>query len=361
MVFADKAPDILLVDDMPANLRVLSDVLREEGYRTRSALSAEMALRAAETEPPDLILLDVMMPEMDGYEVCRRLKANPRLAGVPVIFLSALDEVADKIRAFSAGGVDYVTKPFQIDEVKARVNTHLRLRELHLQVEQYSQRLESIVREQVKEIADSQLATIFALARLAESRDDDTGLHLERVQALCETLATGMAERCAYDEIDTGFVRDLVHASPLHDIGKVAISDAILLKPGKLTAEEFEIIKTHTTLGAQTLEAVHREYPRNALIATGIDVVLSHHERWDGHGYPNGLAAADIPLSARIMSVVDVYDALRSKRVYKAPMSHEQSCEIIISEAGRQFDPGIVEVFSSLHQEFDRIEAEHSA
>ncbi len=348
-------PDILIVDDVPANVRVLADVLRAEGYRTRSAVTGEAALLAAEKQPPDLILLDVMMPGLDGYEVCRRLKVSPALAGVPVIFLSALSETESKVEAFAAGGVDYVTKPFHLDEVRARVSTHLRLHQLRRQVELYSRYLEDRVQEQVREIADSQMATIFALARLAESRDDETGTHLERVQAYCALVANALDGSEGSHHVDSEFVGNLVHASPLHDIGKVAVSDTVLLKPGRLTEAEFEVMKTHTTAGAQTLEAVQREYPRNAFIATGIEIARWHHERWDGSGYPDGIAGDDIPLSARIMAIADVYDALRSRRVYKEPISHDESCEIIRSASGTHFDPILVQAFCRVAADFDRI------
>jgi len=347
--------DILLVDDVSANLKILEDMLRADGHRTRSARTGEAALRAAESQPPDLVLLDVMMPEMDGYEVCRRLKANPDLASVPVIFLSALGEIEDKIEAFASGGVDYVTKPFQLDEVRARVTTHLRLHQLQVEVEEYSRGLESLVTEQVKEIADSQMATIFAMARLAESRDGEIGSHLERVRTFCMLLATHLAARDTHTGIDRVYIRHLVHASPLHDIGKVAVSDSILLKPGKLTAEEFEIMKTHTIAGAETLEAVQGQYPGNSFISMGAEIARSHHEKWDGTGYPDGLSESDIPLCARIMAVVDVYDALRSKRVYKSPIAHEESCSIIFEGRGSHFDPSVVDVFSELEDEFRRI------
>ena len=263
------APDILLVDDMHVNLRILADMLKVEGMRTRSALSGEAALRAANAQPPDLVLLDVMMPDMDGYEVCRRLKATPALAHIPVIFLSALDGTEDKVEAFAAGGVDYVTKPFQLDEVRARVQTHLRLHALQLEVEAYTNDLETLVCEQVEEIAKSQMATVFALARLAESRDDETGTHLERVQAFCRLLAEGLAARGLHTGLDETYVENLVHASLLHDIGKVAISDSILLKPGGLTAEEFELMKTHTTLGSDTARGRPRRVSEQHLLGDG--------------------------------------------------------------------------------------------
>ena len=341
---------------MPVNLRMLSDMLQHAGYHTRSARSGEMALRAAMEQPPDLVLLDVMMPQMNGYEVCRRMKSTPTLAHVPVIFLSALGDTGDKVEAFAAGAVDYITKPFQIDEVCARVHTHLQLHLLQMEVEDHRHRLEVLVAEQVQEIMDSHIATIFAMARLAESRDDETGTHLERVQAFCGLLGEGVA--AGHRNLDREFVRHLVHAGPLHDIGKVGISDAVLLKPGKLTADEFETMKTHTTVGAQTLEAVQRGNPSNAFIGMGIEIARSHHERWDGGGYPQGISGESIPLSGRIMAVADVYDALRSKRVYKPAFSHDESVRIIGQGGGTQFDSCVVDVFLERADEFEAVFAE---
>jgi putative two-component system response regulator len=348
--------DILIVDDNTSNLRVLSDMLKSQGYRPRQARSGPAALIAARSKSPDLILLDIMMPEMDGYEVCRRLKSDEKLRGIPVIFLSALSETEDKVKAFAAGGADYVPKPFQFDEVRARVETHMGLRRLQIEVERHNRELQRLVAEQVKEIADSQMATIFALAKLAESRDDETGRHLERVQGLCGLLAAQMREQRGHASILDGvYIDNVVHAAPLHDIGKVAIPDRILLKPGMLTPAEFEIMKTHTTLGAQTLEAVRTEYAHNAFVDMGVQIARSHHERWDGTGYPDGLAGAEIPLSARIMAVIDVYDAARSRRVYKNARSHEEVRDIILAGAGGQFDPDVVAAFRRLQDRFKEV------
>ena len=274
-----------------------------------------MALEAAVALLPDLILLDIMMPGMDGFEVCRQLKLDARLRGVPVVFLSAIDEVADKVRAFSAGAVDYISKPFQFPEVLMRVETHLRLRRMQIELEAKNRFLVELVREQVREISDSQMATIFALAKLAESRDGETGKHIERVQLYCKLLAATLAEQPEYiGRIEESFIENMFLASPLHDIGKVAIRDHILLKQGELTSAEFEEMKTHTTLGAQTLEAVKTRYPQNEFLRLGIEIARCHHERWDGNGYPAGLKGTGIPLSARIMAVADSYDAARSRR-----------------------------------------------
>ena len=348
--------EILIVDDAPENLDILGRFLNREGYKTRPVRDGASALQAAESSPPDLILLDIRMPGMEGYEVCRRLKENAKLREIPVLFLSALDEAMDKVKAFQIGGVDYVTKPFQFEEVLSRVETHLKIRSLQVELERHSSHLEDLVKEQVKEISDSHLATIFALAKLAESRDKDTGKHLERVQVFCRLLAGALREQPRFRHwVGDPYIENIGHASPLHDIGKVGISDTILLKPGRLARDEYETMKIHTVLGAQTLEAVRSTYPHNAFINMGIAIARSHHERWDGSGYPAGLAGEDIPLSARIMAVADVYDALRSDRCYKPSFAHVRSVEIIVDGSGTQFDPSVVQALRGLEDRFREI------
>lgn len=352
MTDVERGSLLFVIDDTPANLTLLSGMLQERGHRVRAFPRGRLALAAAQNEPPDLILLDINMPEMDGYEVCRHLKADAALRDIPVLFISALSDTQDKVTAFAAGGVDYVTKPFQFPEVEARVNTHLSLY-------RYQHHLQELVQAQVQEITASQMSTIFALAKLAESRDDDTGRHLERVQEFCKLLAQRLCTTTtACRVLPPAFIDNLYHASPLHDIGKVGITDNILLKPGRHTPEEFEIMKQHTVIGAQTLEAASERYPRNAFVNMGTAIARSHHEKWDGSGYPDGRAGDDIPLEARIMAVADVYDALRSKRCYKDAFSHEKSREIILAGRGTHFDPMLVDLFLSVEPEFDRIRTE---
>ncbi|HEX7597864.1 MAG TPA: response regulator, partial [Polyangia bacterium] len=270
---------ILIVDDTPENLRVLLELLKQQGYKARAVPNGRLALQAASNEPPDLILLDIMMPEMDGYDVCRLLKQDEKLREIPVIFLSALGDTMDKVRAFDAGGVDYVTKPFQFEEVRVRVETHLRLRRLQVQLESHNRQLQDRVDEQVREISESQMATIVALARLAESRDKGTGKHIERVQIYCRLLAARLRESPGRpaSRVNEAYIENIFRASPLHDIGKVAIRDSILLKPGPLTPAEFDEMKLHTTMGAQTLEEVQKAYPKNGFVRMGIEIARSHH------------------------------------------------------------------------------------
>lgn len=346
--------NILVVDDVPANLTLLVDMLKEIHYRVRPVPSGRLALKAVEHEPPDLILLDINMPEMDGFEVCRKLKQDIRFRDIPIIFISAFGETHDKVNAFNLGGVDYVTKPFQFAEVKARIETHLKL-------SRYQTHLEDIVHEQVKEISELQLSTIFALSKLAELRDKETGTHLERVQVFCKLLAEQLYREGTFAGIiDDDFINNIFNASPLHDIGKVASHDSILLKPGPLTSEEFEIMKNHTIVGANTMEDVRNIYPKNAFINMGISIARSHHERWDGKGYPDGLKGEETPLAARIMAIADVYDALRSKRCYKEPFPHDKCREIIHNGSGTQFDPLLGKVFLQLEEDFFKIWREMS-
>jgi putative two-component system response regulator len=356
----DIAPDaasILIVDDTVANLELLSELLSGRGHVTRPVLDGETALAAALADPPDLVMLDVDMPEMDGYEVCARFKRHEQLQDIPVIFVSAFFiQSSDKVKAFQLGAVDYVTKPFQAEEVFARVDAHLRLRRLQIEAERYSRGLEGVVREKVEELVDAQMATIFALARLAEHRDDDTGKHLERVGAACHLLGEILSRSGpATGALDASYVENLHHAAPLHDIGKVGIPDAVLLKPGRLTAEEFEEMKRHTVLGADTLKEVQEQYPGNAFLRMGIQIAESHHERWDGGGYPHGLAGRDIPLPARVLAVADVYDAVRSVRSYKPARPHADAHGIILEGAGTQFDPWVVEAYKVCATEFEAL------
>jgi putative two-component system response regulator len=351
---------ILVVDDTPANLTLLSRMLGERGYRVRPVPSGSLALKAAASDPPDLVLLDISMPDMDGFEVCRRMKEDPRLRDVPVIFISALAETEGKVKAFQRGGVDYVTKPFQIDEVEARVEVHLRLRSAQAELARYNHYLEQLVEEKVKEISESQLATIFAMVKLAESRDDETGTHIWRVREYCLALANALRAVPDFTQTLTDpFVRDLYNAAPLHDIGKVGISDLILLKPDRHTPEEFAIMKTHTTIGAHTLSGVGEKYPRNSFVIMGVEIAHAHHERWDGSGYPRGLAGDAIPLAAQIMAIADVYDALRTARRYKPAFDHAASVKIITEGDGRtkpsHFDPRILPVFKATAEEFGEI------
>lgn len=355
----DRADRIMVVDDTPENLKLLSSLLKQNGYKVFALPRGDLALEAALRNPPDLILLDINMPGLNGYETCRLLKKDPVLKDIPVIFISALNQTIDKVEAFNAGGVDYITKPFFFEEIQVRMTTHLRLRRMQMILEDHNRLLEKRVAEQVKVITDSQMETIFALAKLAELRDKETGLHLERVRLFCRELATTLMDSQSSPESVNGkFIDAIYNASPLHDIGKVGIRDDVLQKPARLTDAEFDHMKRHTVIGARTLRIVQERFPSNEFLSMGVEIARSHHERWDGGGYPDGLKHRDIPLSARIMSLADVYDALRSVRRYKNALSHRDTCDIIVQNRETQFDPAIVDTFKKIHNRFESITAD---
>jgi putative two-component system response regulator len=362
---ADGKQIILIVDDSVTNQRVLASALEEQGYQPRPVSNGRTALASARNHPPDLILLDINMPDLDGYTVCARLKADPRTADIPVIFVSSLNESFDKVQAFASGGVDYLTKPANLEEMRVRIETHLKLRRLQLDLDRKNHDLQRLVADQVREISDAQIATIIAITKLSECRDQDTGRHVVRVQHYCRKLAREVAEEGAFGKlIDEMFLNNLYYASAMHDIGKVGIPDSILLKPGRLTAEEFDIIKRHTVIGAETLAAVARSYPQNALLRMGLEVARSHHEHWDGSGYPDGLTGDAIPLSARLMALADQYDALRTRRPYKPPLDSATTYRIITEGDGKSvpthFDPRILSAFTRVAPSFDAVYSELS-
>lgn len=354
------AGDILVVDDNPSILKILTTMFELRGHKVRCAADGKQAWDSVRQAPPDLVLLDINLPDTDGYEFCTQFKADPLLAEIPIIFMSGNTDISDKVKAFASGGVDYVTKPFQLKEVEARANTHLKIRRLQQEIQALNSSLQEQVRLQVKEISDSQIATIMALAKLAESRDEATGNHLLRVQRYCQAFAEQLAIENTFDSlIDDTFVENIFHASALHDIGKVGIRDSILLKEGKLTPDEFETMKTHTVLGAETLEAVLQLYPNNAFLHMGRDIARSHHEHWDGSGYPDGLAGESIPLCARIVALADQYDALRHQRPYKPGFDEAKTYAILTQGDGRSspdhLDPRVLSTFKRIAPALDAI------
>jgi putative two-component system response regulator len=338
--------NLLVVDDTSASLKLLTDILKAQGYKVRSAISGELALNAAKHNPPELVLLDIRMPVMDGYEVCQRLKADPITSNIPVIFLSAASEVGDKIQGFSVGAVDYLTKPYQREELIARVHTHLELYRLRHQ-------LEFLVEQRTSQLVESHRETIVTMTRAAAYKDEHTGAHVSRVSYYSEELARRLG-------MDKSFCDTIHYASPMHDVGKMAIPDAILNKPSEFDPAEWEIMKTHAVLGAKMLSGTSSPY-----LMMGAEIAAGHHERWDGSGYPLALKGEAIPLSARIMQICDVYDALRSERPYKKAYSHERSTEIILSGDGRtlpaHFDPAIFEVFKNCSAQFQEVFEAHQS
>lgn len=349
-----KQASVLVVDDVPDNLTLVSNLLKGS-YRIKLASNGAKALAVARSEaPPDLILLDVMMPGIDGYEVCRQLKADRATAHIPVIFLTALADVTDEQEGLALGAVDYVTKPIKPAILKARVATQLSLKRAADFLRDQNEYLESEVQRRAQRITAIQDVTILAMASLAETRDNETGNHIRRTQHYVKVLAEQVRNHPRFAaEIDNEFVDTLFKSAPLHDIGKVGIPDRILLKPGRFTADEFEIMKTHTTLGRQAIEAAESELGMKVgFLEMAKDIALSHQEKWDGSGYPQGMSAEDIPLSARLMAVADVYDALISRRVYKEPMPHGKAVAIIVEGRGAHFDPDLVDAFVSVQEHF---------
>jgi putative two-component system response regulator len=341
---APQRPTVLAVDDTPANLNLLSQLLGKQ-YRVQIAVSGAKALELARRRAPDLIVLDVMMPEMDGYEVCRQLKADPRTRDVPVIFLTALNGTEDETRGFDVGGADFVAKPFTPATLQSRVQKHLELKAWRDMLRDRNAWLQNELDARLEEVEQLRDTTLFVMVSLAEFRDEDTGNHLNRTQEYVRELAQWLVdEKLAPRELDAACVEALAKAAPLHDIGKIAIPDAVLLKPAPLSPPEWDVMKTHARTGAELLKrAVDRLGKRaGPLLHYGMQIARHHHERWDGSGYPDGLAGEAIPLSARLMAVADVYDALISQRPYKEPMSHEQALARIEQDAGSHFDPVLV-------------------
>jgi putative two-component system response regulator len=323
---------VLIVDDTKFNADILLATLGQE-YKLSVATSGNAALAQVKESPPDLILLDIMMPEMDGFQVCSKLKSDPATSSIPIIFITAMHELADMTKGFKLGAVDYITKPFRIPELRARVHTHLSLRHAMLALADQNRMLEIRVQERTKELQDTQLEIIYRLSRAAEYRDNETGQHIKRMSHMCRTLAA--AYGCDAETCDL-----LFQASPMHDVGKIGIPDAILLKPGRLDAAEWKIMQTHTTVGAEILSGHD-----SLLIKMGAVLALTHHEKWDGSGYPQGLSEYAIPLGGRIVTICDIFDALTSKRPYKEAWPVSDAVNEIRACKGTALDPELVGCF----------------
>jgi response regulator RpfG family c-di-GMP phosphodiesterase len=329
---------IIVVDDQPTNLKLLEDMLKVHGYKIRSFPRGRLALAAAVQNPPDLFLLDINMPEMNGYDVCERLKSHPVLAATPVIFLSALNAAEDKIKAFQTGGADYINKPFQLEEVKARIHTHLTLSALQQRLRLQNDQLEQLVsqRTQQLEVAVNRIRSMYdqtlrALGGALDLRDNETAGHSQRVTRY--SLEIGRAMACSEEEMG-----ELALGASLHDIGKIGIPDAILLKPGKLSREETEIMRRHVNISYELVN-------QHLFLSHAAQIVLTHHESYDGSGYPQGLIGKEIPLGARIFAVADTMDAMTSDRPYRNALPYEIAREEIVRCSGSQFDPDVVQAF----------------
>ncbi|MCU7959855.1 MAG: two-component system response regulator [gamma proteobacterium symbiont of Bathyaustriella thionipta] len=355
---------ILMVDDNPANLQVLSQTLDGQGYKLLAATSGEQAIRTAVRVVPQLLLLDIMMPGLDGFEVIDELSRHKETHDIPVIFLSALDDTESKVKGLEKGAVDYISKPFQPEEVIARVQTHLQLNRLknnlaesNRALHDLNEHLEEKVCDRTQQIVRGRDALIFALARLAEARDSETGRHLERMQVYSAKLAQYIFQQQPELNLSKAWVKHVERTAVLHDIGKIGIPDHILLKPGKLTDDERGIMQQHAEIGGKALHDISEQWGTDGFLMVAAEIALGHHEKWDGSGYPYGKSGQDIPLAARIVALADVYDALTSKRPYKEAWNHQQAVDYICSHSGSHFDPQLVEAFNQLIPQFAEIAA----
>jgi len=352
-------PRVLIIDDTPENLMILAEALQED-YSVSAANSAKSAIKLLDKGLGfDLILSDVMMPEMTGYDFLEIINKRPDCKDIPVMFLTALSDNKDEYKGLSLGAVDYVTKPINIQLLKARIKNHIAHKMLR-------DNLEKEVRERTEQVVFSQQILIEGLGTLAEFRDPETGEHIKRTQLYVRLIADYLrTENPKYKDIITEEeAATMFRAAPLHDIGKVGISDSILLKEGPLTHDEFEKMKQHAIYGFAALKKIHQKNPDNNLVTIGMDIALNHHEKWDGSGYPNGLSGESIPLSARIMAVSDIYDALRSARPYKPAFEHEKCVKIITEGDGRtepcHFDPDVLDAFKTIKDKFNEVSVLHA-
>lgn len=347
---------ILVVDDLPENAKLLRSFLEPRGFAVQASLTGEEALATVAESPPDVILLDLMLPGMQGHEVCQRLKNAESTRHIPVIIITGLSDRQAHIEAVQAGADDFLVKPFDQVLLEARIHACLKSKILQDELLSYQEELQRLVDERTEQVQLTQEVTVFSLAKLAESRDNETGAHLERMRLYTRELALELQSHPKHQtEITNDFIKALFRSSPLHDIGKVGIPDQILLKPGKLTPEEFDIMKSHALIGGDTLRAADLEAGQDSFLAMGRDIAYHHHEKWNGKGYPLGLAGEEIPLAARIVALADVYDALTTKRPYKNAFTHEKSRDIILEGKGTHFDPDIVNAFMARENRFIEI------
>ena len=350
---------VLVVDDTPDNLALMSGLLKDL-YKVKVANSGDKALRIVRGDsPPDLILLDIMMPGHSGHDVCQELKADPATRDIPIIFLTAMTATEDEKLGLEMGAVDYITKPISPPIVLARVATHLQIKAAADFLKDKNQFLENEVARRTREMSAIQDVTILAMASLAETRDSDTGNHIRRTQFYLKAVAERLQDHPRFRHLlDRPTIDLLFKSAPLHDIGKVGIPDRILLKPGHLDADEYEIMKTHTTLGRDAIQhAEDRLGMEVDFLRFAKEIAYFHQEKWDGSGYPDGRGGDDIPIPARLMAVADVYDALVSRRIYKEGMPHERAFEILLEGRGSHFDPDVVDAFVAIGDEIRAIAA----
>lgn len=342
---------ILIIDDTEENIDILVDLLCDK-YEILVALDGRRGIDLAKEHQPDLILLDIMMPGLNGYEVCELLKHNKGTLHIPIIFLTALSNIEDEKRGIDCGAIDFIHKPFHPPLILSRIKNNIFFK-------QYQNDLEHLVKIRSEKIEKTKEVIIKGMGIIAEYRDPETGDHIKRTQYYVKAIASYLMKNQPELNLTSDIIESLYKSAPLHDIGKVSTPDEILMKPGPLTKEEFEIMKEHTIVGEEALRKIHDELPNEMFLTHALEIAISHHERWDGSGYPYGLSGDAIPLSGRIMAVADVYDALISKRVYKDAFSHEKAKAIIVSSKGEHFDPIMVDAFLELEDEFVEIAAEY--
>lgn len=350
---------ILVADNDPDNLSLIRDLLKDHCKEVAVASDGKKALKMAQSgSSPDIILLDITMPKLNGYEFCKQLKADPSTCSIPIILLADANEAIDESYGFEVGAVDYITKPISSAIILARVKTYLEINNLRTVLHDQKTLFESQVQERTANLMATQYASIYAMGYLSETRENISGNHMSRNQNYVKLLAEKLSSHPRFSSffIEDNVIDLLVMTAPLHDIGNVGIPDRILLKPGRVTPDEFEIIKSHTQLGLAVILKTERDLGIEVPIFNfAKEIIYSHHERWDGSGYPEGLVGNNIPIPARIMAIADVYDALISRSVYKTPMTHEQAVKIILEGKGTHFDPDIVDAFGAVHEQFQRI------
>jgi putative two-component system response regulator len=348
-------PNILVVDDVNTNLAVLTEMIHNAGYIARPVTNARQAVSAIEALTPDLILMDISMPEIDGYTFCGMLKKSVKTREIPVIFISALNGPQDRIKGYQSGAVDYITKPFEAEELLLRVNNQLKVHKIQQELEAYNKKLNKIINDQIRKIYDEQKNLILGITKMLESRYKANVGHMERVGKNSRLLALSLQLTPKFRDLITNTFIDAIEVTaPLHDLGIMTISENLLHKPSALDDEEMEIIKAHANSGAEVIEEIYALNGNNDLLKMSIDIVKHHHENWDGTGYPDGLSGGSIPLCARIVAIIHEYDDLVSETVRKQAVTHQRSIEIINEKAGAKFDPDIVSIFNKIQNQLVR-------
>ena len=353
--------NVLIVDDELKNLKLLSILLSNKNYNLLEASSGEMALDILTQQSVDLILLDIMMPGMSGYDVCEIVKRDEDTKDIPIIMLTSLNDDASQIKGLAVGAVDFITKPFQIEILEARINTQLELKTSRDALKGQNARLSVMVKERTQQLELTQEITIDCLASVAGYRDTETGLHIKRTQIYVKELALYLKNHPKFHSyLNDETIHMIYLSAPLHDLGKVAIPDIILRKPDKLTDDEYAIMKKHTLYGELIVSTSEKNLTGMSFLQYAKEIALTHHEKWDGSGYPNGLKGDEIPICGRLMALADVYDALVSKRVYKLAVTHDEANAFITKGRGTHFDPDVVDAFLILQDKFKQINIELS-